>query len=469
MQQRRADTGVLVVHGIGAQKPGETLNKLLGGLRRVQPDGIPTDYQPGSRIKIGGQPVRFYEVYWADLMHGDITFGAFQMKELQSLAWFPWFNYRRGNYRNRGYSWLTVLWWSLFLPVLNFFILFAYYGANFLVETFSRVGGKKSRKRPSDATSVSELLRGVAGEANRYSPLDAKLDDFIGDVFSYVNSAGGAFHREGKEPPVPDAIREVYPQVLERFYAQLLNADKDGCDQIQIVAHSLGTVVTYHALSGLLLDWAARADRQAVVRARSRVRHLYTIGSPLEKIRFFWPSLVTDDGPLESIRIKWDNFVSRFDPVAGVLRRYSQWGPVDNHHLLGGGFIRGHVVYEHSPVFIAQLTEGLCGKALPTTRTSGEKWRDRLILAGETLLAPLALLLMLVIGLVIFTLTITLLPYLISLLLRQFLAPDVWGPITDYLTLFFAAVMIVSLALAPIVRASQVHRAHWRAADGGDQ
>src|SRR3954462_15081230 len=85
---------ILVVHGIGAQERGETPRKLMAGLARTDPtldssrfDGV---------ITVGGRSVRLYEVYWADEVKGEVTRGAFQMTELQSLAWFPWFNYRCG-------------------------------------------------------------------------------------------------------------------------------------------------------------------------------------------------------------------------------------------------------------------------------------------------------------------------------------------------------------------------------------
>src|SRR5690606_4738654 len=172
-------------------------------------------------------------------------------------------------------------------------------------------------------------------------------------------------HRDDDEPPVPDALRRIQPAIVARFHEQLLRAQSDGCATIHVVAHSLGTVVMYHALRGL---GRAAGNGEAVRAAAARVRRLYTIGSPLEKIRFFWPRLRTSENLAGERIIAWDNFVSWFDPVAGMLRRYDEWGGVRNHRLLGGGFVRGHVVYEHSPVFLHALTEGLCGQALPLRR-----------------------------------------------------------------------------------------------------
>ena len=104
-------TALLVVHGIGAQERGETLAKLTSGLRRVDRDSVSNDIHDGVVATIGGQSVRLYEVYWADLLKGDLARGGFQIKELQSLSWFPWFNIRRGNYQPGSYSFLKLAWW----------------------------------------------------------------------------------------------------------------------------------------------------------------------------------------------------------------------------------------------------------------------------------------------------------------------------------------------------------------------
>src|SRR5439155_21973535 len=69
------------------------------------------DIHDGVVATIGGQSVRLYEVYWADLLKGDLARGGFQIKELQSLSWFPWFNIRRGNYQPGSYSFLKLAWW----------------------------------------------------------------------------------------------------------------------------------------------------------------------------------------------------------------------------------------------------------------------------------------------------------------------------------------------------------------------
>ena len=319
------DIGVLVVHGIGAQKEGETLAKLLAGLRQFPAGDVAVDPSPFpspsvARATVGGQPVRFYEVYWAEILTGDQMAGAFLLEDLESVTWFPWLNARRGDYRAGDYTRFTVAWWCIVLPLVNFLILLAYWGARILVllPTAAFRAGKEPRR------SVTETAR--AGTSMR-TVFDHVLDEYAGDVFAYVHSAGHGFYREANEPPVNTDLVAAYPKIVQRFYDVLLQAQADGCTTIQVVAHSLGTVVTYHALSGYGFD-LTRSDAGRIREALATISDVYTIGSPLEKIRFFWPRLHPAAPLWPGMTLRWNNFVSWFDPVAGTLRRFNQWGPV---------------------------------------------------------------------------------------------------------------------------------------------
>jgi hypothetical protein len=200
----------------------------------------------------------------------------------------------------------------------------------------------------------------------------------------------------------------------------------------------------YHAIRGLRFDEMQRADAKAVREAIAKVQHLYTIGSPLEKIRFFWPSLMPSNNLAGDRSIAWDNFASWFDPVAGLLRKYTEWGGVQNHRLLGGGFIRGHIVYEHSPAFLAVLTHGLCGKPLSLERSFKERLMDFMILLSETVITPAAVIVMLVLGLSVCFLAIILIPLLVSRIFLLFYPPETVGPIWD---LVAAVVVLIVVGL----------------------
>lgn len=233
-----------------------------------------------------------------------------------------------------------------------------------------------------------------------------------------------------------------------------MKAQADGCAAIHVVAHSLGSVVTYHALSGFGFE-----GDEAVRAACANVRRVYTIGSPLEKIRFFWPRLTPDGPPLGGAKIEWDNFRSYFDPVAGRLRQLAEWGELRNHSLLGGGFFRGHLVYEHSPVFLAALTRGLAGREIPLERTPDERRRDFFVLLGETLLAPVVVIAVLLLGAAIFVALAALVPFLVSLVLRWFLPTEVAIVKTGFFIMLGMLALVFSVA--PALRAWSAHSRYW--------
>jgi len=453
-----AHIALLVVHGIGAQERGDTLAKLAKGLRHP-PNSVPDTIRDGMAATIGGQEVRLYEVYWADRLKGDLTHGAFQLDELQSVSWFPWYNVRCGNYRAGSYSFLKRAWWIVVLPILNFFILWAYYGARFFAQVFT--GERDSTPKRSES-AIEEVWKTARRRRTEPTALDDLLDEYVGDVFSYVNSAGHAFFRDAGAVAVVPEVEKAYAEIVSRFYEQLLRARADGADTIQVVAHSLGTVVAYHAMSGFGFD-PQRPDADDIRGALSSITRFYTIGSPLEKIRFFWPRIVPYTEPRRDITLRWANFVSYFDPVAGVLRTFDDWGPIANRHLLGGGFVRGHVVYERSPVFLGALTEGLCGRAIRYPRSWMQRLWDSLVLAGETFVAPLTLLAVVAVGVMFFLLVAALLPLLVSLPFRLFVQQETWAPWVDGTWYILLAMMFLTFVIAPWNRARKVHALYWGA------
>jgi hypothetical protein len=381
------------------------------------------------------------------------------MNELQSLAWFPWFNLRRGNYGRTAYSVTRLAWWCVVLPLVNFFVLFAYYGAGFFAQLLSGDRGQRPRREHEGA--LSRLGRKAVGHGTTLTQLDRLLDEYVGDVLNYVNSAGHAFYRAAGEPPVPAELDGVHRRIVQRFHDQLVSAaEAEGCQSISVVAHSLGSVVAYHALSGFDADGHAPPPERARGAVR-RVSHLYTIGCPLEKIRFFWPRVAPVAPATPDATIKWHNFASYLDPVAGVVRTFTDWGPVANHRLLGGGFLSAHVVYERSAAFLTTLGAGLDSGEVRLSRSPGERVRDAFLLAAETLLAPVLLALVLVVGAGLFVLVALLVPYALSWTVRWWMAPEVWGPIVDTASLVGLGAMTLTFLVAPALRASAAHRRYW--------
>jgi hypothetical protein len=436
------DVALLVVHGIGAQERGETLERLLSGLRRVSPETVSPEVHDGVLATVGGQRVRLYEVYWADLHKGDVTLGAFKTDDLLSIAWFPWFNSRCGNYRTASHSFLKLAWWCVVLPTLSIFALMAHNGVHYLVGFFP---DKAGIRKEAEGASLNRL--------------DRLLDEYLGDVFIYVNSAGAAFDPAEVEH---DLVRQFYSSVVQRFYDQLSRAAND-CSTIQIVAHSLGTVVAYHGLSRFRFESDRRGDgAEAIQSAITKVRHLYTIGCPLEKFRFFWPRLApVGITPLGEMKMHWDNFVSWFDPVAGILKSFGNWGKVTNHRLLGGGFIRGHLVYERSSVFLDALTQGLCGHEIPLKRGVVERLRDSLLLVGETLFAPILTVLVVLFGFLQYAVGAYVIAYVVSLPLWLFWTADTLEPFVGRVRWILVIVQFGLLLVWAKQRARRIHSRYW--------
>ena len=403
MASRPEHVAVLVVHGMGRQKPGETRTKLLAGLSRLAGRAASGDGTGEySSLSIAGTPVRLYEVYWADLHLGDVTRGSGQIEEFQAVAWFPFFNVIQRKYPTGSYSFPKLLWWCAVLPFVNVVIGLGYDGVSWVMRFRNAKYEGISRAQLSGRTDkqvrvLRFLLKFLPTRSDDYTRVDAALDESLGDVLTYVNSAGQSFYREAGDTRIPPARLSAYQDIVKRFHDQLVRASsQEGCAEIQIVAHSLGTVVTYHALAGFRSDALSQPEAGAIQHALTKVTRLYTIGSPLEKIRFFWPALAGVEARWLRQPLRWDNFISFFDLVAGALRRFGEWGTIRNHRLLGGGFFRGHVVYEHSPVFLESLAHGLSGQRVKLKRRLDERLRDSLKLLGEFLFAP---------ALVVFTLT----------------------------------------------------------------
>jgi hypothetical protein len=463
---RTVPVGVLVIHGIGEQEPGDTLAKLWHGLRRIFPQ-MAEKPAAGEPVTLGGRPVRFYEVYWADLLMGERVIGTFDFDEFSSLAWFPLFNQLYGAYAKEPYPRWTIFRHSVSLSLGGFALLIVYWGARLFAQLWG--GLRDVGKRRTDSSELAgknwiERARLIAEQtSHEKTAVERMLDEYAADVLTYINSAGDTFNPERK---VPEELRRVHGEIMDRFDDQLVRMRSDGCRSIHIVAHSLGTVVMYHALRGLGPEAAARTGRPGLSEAMASVEHLYTIGSPLEKIRYFWPGLRPQTNLAGERPIAWDNFVSYFDPVAGMLRRYGEWGPVNNHRLLGGGFLSGHVIYERSDAFLGRLTEGLFGEAMTPQRTRGERLKDVAMLLGESLLAPSILFLLLVAGMALWIMAAALLPFLVSLPFRPFVGPEVWGPILDYGALAFGAMLLFVFLVVPVINAKDTIR-RLRGVDAG--
>lgn len=421
---------LLVVHGIGEQQPGETVSKIVEGFKLAfgenqvevefdHPDddetrlpGTGDDVRPVGLLRVAdcSREIRLYEVYWADILGEQAAQGSFDVEAMTALQWLPGMNRKLGLYGQSAAPRHGVSASRPVLSIVSACIYYAYHGTRVVLRLLKsllhsvlaavfltlglviyalrvlakvplvRIFASPAYERAQSLQWVHALLAFDARlfknikayeKAGYSDPLDLKLDRVVGDIFTYVHSLGGIFV-EVKEPQ-----RDAAKHILERFYRQLDRAAQE-CDEVHVLAHSLGTVIAYHGLTGYGLGTEGAGNTRAAEPFR-KVRHLYTIGSPLNKFKYFWPVLVTGEAPgvlvgsadhwwqdrlkKDQCRFRWHNFYNPLDPVSGRLDDVKLWPKVENQRVWEGGLATSHVIYERNVNFLRTLTAGLFGQS----------------------------------------------------------------------------------------------------------
>ncbi|SDI31022.1 hypothetical protein SAMN05192558_10777 [Actinokineospora alba] len=345
MAQPSDDVSVVLVHGIGAQAIGDTLSKFLRGLETTlvdRPNLIRVD-EATARVTVADKTVTVHEAWWADILGGDTVRGTFRPLDIHVLAWFPWLNLKFAAYANRPVV-RAILWTLVLAP------------AAVLMQLTARVWLPV-------ASFFMRMRRGDSTERFTMGPL---FDEVLADVGNYLASAGRAT-RPGSS--VADAAARIQQRVIDAVRA----ANPDGTRRVVVVAHSLGTVIAYHALAGTLAAKPGAAVPLLAGEDAERVSHLITIGSPLAKIRWIWPMLVSPHASLATRipNLSWTNLRDRLDLVAGKLRHQTTWGPVHDIPLFGRAWLAtAHTAYERDPDFTEVLLSALGVERRPTHELS---------------------------------------------------------------------------------------------------
>lgn len=353
--------GVIVVHGIGDQEPGETVEKIQAALAEWLPDKESLRVSWGrienedryllvSKIQ---RELRFYEVYWTDCLRPE-SYGSFNSAALRELAWFPLINSTPGRSRAMaaGHSALLLL-AAGFLSIAN--------SAADLCRTLNLLRLFRSYRTEDTANDFNP--KDEVGSLQGYLPkrpwVDRLLDDFGGDVVSYVVAASYFRARGGRVHGTQAALK-----IYNRFAEKLIVALQE-CDEVHVLAHSLGTVIAYDVLTQ--------------IRPRAKITDLYTIGSPLRKCRTLWPWLTA--ATVTGHRISWHNFSNVLDPVSNKKLGLNLGGEVDNHRLYAGGAARSHVIYEWNRRFLRIFAEHTLGPGF-TRHLSAQKKPARTVIKG---------------------------------------------------------------------------------------
>ncbi len=395
--------GLLVLHGIGNQERGVTLRGVLDGLRYAYGDRLTFQRPTPDHAIIGGaaRTVHVFEVYWADLLEGPLVKNTFSVDRIFEATWLPFLNQRRGLLSRELYPRGHVLRWTLVLAPLSSLLFAGFRGAHFLSPflcqalELQRLRREKRRRSAEGSGSEAPVPSSPRAVVRERTCLDDLMDGVVGDVFNYVYGVVNAF--PGMTQPNEDLAREVN-EIPTRFLTAFEAAGREGCREIQILAHSLGTVVAFRSMC---------SGSPATSSGSMWVSRFYTIGSPLEKVRFFWPWLLegSEGGPSivsggaiiatghardGDATMTWDNFFSRLDLVSGRLRPFAGWPEPTNHRSRGlGGMIRSHGAYKRNPAFLASLGQGLIGGEAPAIRVPLLLRLGRRVMAGvENLALP---------------------------------------------------------------------------------
>ncbi|MDP1572443.1 MAG: hypothetical protein Q8L86_20780 [Vicinamibacterales bacterium] len=400
--------GLLLVHGIGSQARGQSLDGLLAGLRAACGDVLVVERRAEDHAVLEGlgRRVHVVEVFWADLLHGETVRGTFDFDRVFEVVWFPLFNHRQGRFAAEIVSRAVVWRWTWILAPLSVLLSVGLAGARMLAAIPTGVMRARARTPMTHPGGGSFGARLVARVREARHPdakrtlLDDVLDEVVGDVFNYVHGTGDAFPVASLQN---DTLKANVAGVHARFISGAERAVAEGCTEIQVLAHSLGTVVAFR---GMCPDTPAGPD------AAARLTRFYTIGSPLEKFRFFWTRLVErpHHGPaiVAGARLvaaagpglRWDNFHSALDLVSGRLKPFAGWPAPVNHTVAGlGGLVTSHTSYTGSPLLIEMLLAGLTGAARTIQVPWPRRVRRQIITLGENLVAPVTLVALALFGL----------------------------------------------------------------------
>jgi hypothetical protein len=232
----------------------------------------------------------------------------------------------------------------------------------------------------------------VAGFLAAALGLTRFLSDYMGDVQAW------ATYEETDAKHM--ARSKVIDRSLEVLSHVLLD---DACTRVAVVAHSLGTSVAHDALLALSRRNRAYnpADPMTGMVDLSKIEHFVTMGSPIDKIEYFFESYVSNSHRykrvVEDLRgdigtepfkhntkpfIHWINFWDEGDPISGPLhspasaKDFAQ--RVDNIHVASYRFpmpAASHAGYFHHRTVIDCLYRviGLRAASFQTLTLPGPK------------------------------------------------------------------------------------------------
>ncbi|MFK8185996.1 MAG: hypothetical protein AB8B99_21685, partial [Phormidesmis sp.] len=300
----------------------------------------------------------------------------------------------------------------------------------------------------------------------------------VSDVTNYAHSMVGYLR---KDSPLEGASEEI----LTCFRSTTRKAAQEGCNEIQIIAHSLGTVIAFNALTRYGANISETSHYADSKSSAIPITSLYTFGSPLEKFLFIWNKVIRPcqnklsilhEGSViaEAKNLQWHNYHSPFDLVSGKLIHYNQYAVVNNHRVKGlGGLINAHMNYFLNPCVLSDLGASLGGNPTRLKRNILENIKLRITYLLETLLLPILFVIALALGIALYLLfgatlvaLVAIVLFLFNLVLSIFQISLPLASIISWYGIFVAVMMFPSLLYFftkdGYARAKTRHKLSWR-------
>jgi hypothetical protein len=223
--QRRERQAVIVVHGIGEQRPGQLLREFVanifdrdaGELHFVKPDHVSSLFEMRMATVPRSDAARpttdVYELYWAHLIR-DTTL-------TQVYRWMLWLVLSRDSKIPQT---LIRLVWVIRVVLIVALIAFAWLMTKDVSGWIKGIGGGALLALPAIASFVLRALR------------DEFVVNYAGDAARYLEPRADNIARRQE-------IREAGAQLLDTLH------DMGRYSRIIVYGHSLGSVIAYDILS----------------------------------------------------------------------------------------------------------------------------------------------------------------------------------------------------------------------------
>ena len=288
--------GILIIHGIGEQNVYETLDlftrNLVDSLRQSRPDDEITLTHSRAQLAEGTEDyvevccshdptVRLdvHEYYWAHNMKDVISFqeifqwliqasdGAEKFYDDNNELVRRYEAFEDGKFKKRWY--LKHLGW----------VLRGLYKMGVVTHGFM----------PSFLDPIIRLFIGKPTQL---------LIDYLGDVAIYTSS------------DMKSKFYEVRQRVLQGAIQKITSLLDDDYEKIILVGHSLGSVIAYDALNRINLTMN---DNEALRRHADKLTDFISIGSPLDKVAFFFREHIPQSDYVKRLVLNNVNAFRRID------------------------------------------------------------------------------------------------------------------------------------------------------------